>query len=55
MKNNGAKAVKNYLQGKGVDEKMLIAIGHGKADSIAHNNSIEGRGLRRRVKIVLVR
>ncbi len=48
-----ATTVALYLQGRGVAEQRLAAIGHGEANPVASNNTAEGRSRNRRVEITL--
>jgi len=47
-----AKAVKNYLVGKGIDESRISTAGFGFKKPIAPNDTEEGRSLNRRAEIV---
>ena len=44
-----ADEVKNYLVENGIDESRLKAIGQGESSPRASNDTLEGRGLNRRV------
>jgi outer membrane protein OmpA-like peptidoglycan-associated protein len=48
-----AKAVLNYLVGRGVEEKRLNAVGYGLEKPIADNKTDEGRAKNRRVELVI--
>jgi OOP family OmpA-OmpF porin len=45
-----ALTVKNYVVGKGVDKKRIIAVGCGQDKPIADNNSEDGRAKNRRTE-----
>ncbi len=55
-----AEAVVNYLKQKGIDQKRLTAVGHGKADPVAPNKKADGsddpdgRQLNRRVELKII-
>ncbi len=49
-----AEAVKRILVGYGIAADRLDTVGHGEAQPIADNESDEGRGLNRRVELVIV-
>jgi outer membrane protein OmpA-like peptidoglycan-associated protein len=50
-----AKAVMNYLvKEAGVDSSKVMAVGHGKADPVADNETAEGRAKNRRVEISIL-
>jgi OOP family OmpA-OmpF porin len=49
-----AKAVVDYLVSKGVIRKNIKAVGYGKANPIATNDTLEGRSMNRRVEIKLL-
>lgn len=46
-----AKAVKSYLESKGVDGSKIKAMGHGETSPVATNDTAAGRGQNRRVEI----
>jgi outer membrane protein OmpA-like peptidoglycan-associated protein len=48
-----AEAVRGYLVQQGLDASELEAVGRGKADPIASNDTPEGRATNRRVEIVI--
>jgi len=48
-----ASTVALYLQGRGVAQERLAAIGHGENRPVAGNNTAEGRARNRRVEITL--
>ncbi|MBI4161232.1 MAG: OmpA family protein [Acidobacteria bacterium] len=48
-----ATSVQNYLIGRGVDPKRLMAIGYGEGHPVAGNETDQGRRLNRRVDILL--
>ncbi len=48
-----ATTVALYLQGKGVAQQRLAAIGHGETHPVASNATAEGRAKNRRVEITL--
>ncbi len=48
-----AKAVTDYLVGRGIAATRLIAEGKGKAEPIASNDTVQGRAANRRVDIVV--
>ena len=50
-----AESVKSYLVGKGVAPVKIQAIGYGKSNPIASNDTEEGRAKNRRVEIVFKR
>jgi OOP family OmpA-OmpF porin len=47
-----ANAVRDYLISKGIDASRLTAMGYGKANPIADNNTPEGRFKNRRVELI---
>ncbi|MBK9271036.1 MAG: OmpA family protein [Saprospiraceae bacterium] len=49
-----AKAVKNYLVGKGIAEKRISYRGYGKRQPIASNDTKEGRNKNQRVEIKII-
>ena len=49
-----AKAVKDYLIQKGIDGERLKVKGFGEEQSIAPNNSDEGRRINRRVEFKII-
>jgi len=49
-----ARSVAQYFSSRGVDQLRLETYGHGEAYPIASNDTEQGRGLNRRVEIVLV-
>lgn len=48
-----ARAVKNYLESKGIAAKRIEAKGYGQTQPIADNNTAAGKAQNRRVQIVL--
>ena len=54
LSENRAKAVKNYLTKKGVNEQRLIAVGFGFSRPKTTNRTKEGRALNRRVELLPV-
>lgn len=48
-----ATTVALYLNGRGVSQERLAAIGHGEKDPVASNDTSEGRARNRRVEITL--
>jgi outer membrane protein OmpA-like peptidoglycan-associated protein len=48
-----ADGVKTYLIGQGVGPTRLAAVGKGKSDAVADNDSAEGRQQNRRVEVVI--
>jgi len=44
-----AQSVLDYLVSKGIDGSRLTAVGHGEANPIADNATVEGRAMNRRV------
>jgi len=49
-----ARAVKVYMQTKGIEPARLRAVGYGSAGSIASNDTAAGRALNRRIEIVVI-
>lgn len=54
LSENRARSVVNYLTQKGIAGSRLTAVGKGKTDPIATNDTDEGRALNRRVEFVIV-
>lgn len=50
---NRARAVTNYIAGRGISSTRLIADGMGANYPIADNNTVEGRAMNRRVELFL--
>lgn len=50
-----ANSVKAYLVNKGIEDRRVIAVGHGKRKPIATNQTPEGRKRNQRVEIRLIR
>ncbi len=50
-----AKSVKDYLVGKGIEDRRVISIGYGKRKPIATNKTPEGRKRNQRVEIRLIK
>ncbi len=48
-----ANAVRDYLSGEGLSPQSMTAVGYGKADPIASNDTSIGRQLNRRVEMVV--
>ena len=48
-----AKAVLDYLVGRGVDKKRLKSVGYGLTKPVADNKTEEGRSKNRRVELVI--
>jgi intracellular multiplication protein IcmN len=48
-----AKKVANYLWKRGIDARLLYAIGYGQEMPIASNDTLKGRTMNRRVEITL--
>jgi OOP family OmpA-OmpF porin len=48
-----ANSVKTYLVGKGVDEGLITATGHGETMPIADNKTAAGRQQNRRSELTL--
>jgi outer membrane protein OmpA-like peptidoglycan-associated protein len=48
-----ADGVKSYLEGQGVGARRLTALGKGKSDPVAGNDSADGRQQNRRVEVVI--
>lgn len=51
LSENRAKAVKEYLLAKGIDESCLVAKGFGSTKPVASNKTAKGRGQNRRVEV----
>ena len=49
-----ANSVLNYLIEKGIDKKILTAVGVGEVRPIASNSSPMGRALNRRTEIYII-
>ena len=54
LSNNRAKAAMDYLVKKGIDKKRLTRKGYGKTQSVAANDTDEGRQLNRRVEMKIL-
>ena len=50
-----AKAVKKYLVEQGINENKLKILSSGEEKPAAANNTEEGRGLNRRVEVLLLK
>lgn len=50
LSNKRAKAVRDYLVGKGIDPGRLFAVGYGETRPVASNWTDEGRAMNRRVE-----
>lgn len=50
-----AQAIKQWLTLKGVNEKRMIAVGYGKTQPVADNNTDEGRKKNRRVELKIIK
>lgn len=48
-----AEAVMGYLIGRGVEPTRMVAVGYGESQPIARNDTSMGRGLNRRVDLLL--
>ncbi|MCR9159997.1 MAG: OmpA family protein [Nannocystaceae bacterium] len=48
-----AQSVERFLEGQGVDDDALRAVGRGEAEPVADNDSPEGRANNRRVEIII--
>lgn len=48
-----ANAVRDFLSGEGINPQSMTAVGYGKADPIASNDTSIGRQLNRRVEMVI--
>jgi len=55
LSENRAKAVKDYLMNKGVEESRLTFRGYGSGKPLASNDSEEGRSQNRRVEFVITK
>ena len=55
LSENRAKAVMEYLIGRGIDSRRLKARGYGETKPVADNNTPEGRTLNRRVEYKVIR
>ena len=53
LSENRARAVKSYLESKGVDSKRLISHGYGDVVPVADNSTPAGRALNRRVEFIV--
>ena len=49
-----AKAVADYLIGKGIDKRRLTWVGFGKSQPVADNATAEGRSKNRRVEYRII-
>ena len=54
LSQNRAKAVINYLTGKGIDSKRLSFKGYGATKPVADNETEEGRAQNRRTELMIV-
>lgn len=54
LSENRAKAVRRYLQDKGIDVIRLQAMGYGEKSPVADNGSKRGRALNRRIEFRLI-
>lgn len=50
-----AKAVRDYLVSKGIDDSRIQSVGKGESSPVATNDNPEGRATNRRVEIVVMR
>ncbi|MES2140273.1 MAG: PorP/SprF family type IX secretion system membrane protein [Bacteroidota bacterium] len=50
-----AKAVLDYIAGKGIDKNRMTYKGYGSADPVESNNTIEGRKKNRRIEFEIVK
>ena len=48
-----ARAVMNYMVGRGVDVERMVAIGYGESQPVASNDTTHGRQVNRRVNVLL--
>ncbi|MEO7037871.1 MAG: OmpA family protein [Polyangiaceae bacterium] len=53
LSKNRAEAVRSYLVSKGIPSDKISAVGKGKADPVASNDTADGRANNRRVEIVV--
>ena len=51
---NRSKEVKKYLIKKGVNAESILTLGHGESNSIATNDTPEGKAQNRRTEIHIV-
>ena len=54
LSTNRAKAVRDYILSKGIDEERISYKGYGKRQPIAPNSTKEGRLLNQRVEIKII-
>jgi outer membrane protein OmpA-like peptidoglycan-associated protein/tetratricopeptide (TPR) repeat protein len=54
LSNNRAKAVVNYLIGKGITPQRLVAKGYGETKPVAENKTEEGRAKNRRTELRVI-
>ncbi|MEM6724383.1 MAG: OmpA family protein, partial [Bacteroidota bacterium] len=54
LSSNRANSVRDYLIAKGVSSNRLTAVGYGKEQPIADNNTLEGRRRNQRVEIKIL-
>ncbi len=48
-----AKSVETHLVGRGIDQGRVTSLGYGEGHPVASNDTAEGRGLNRRVSLLL--
>jgi outer membrane protein OmpA-like peptidoglycan-associated protein len=53
LSENRAKAVRDYIVSKGIDESRIVSAGHGEMKPIADNKTAAGRKQNRRVELTL--
>jgi outer membrane protein OmpA-like peptidoglycan-associated protein len=53
LSENRANSVRAYLINRGIDPAVIAAIGYGKSNPVAGNDTASGRQLNRRVEIII--